>query len=66
MSQFKKDKKHRGGVAGKAHRSVHIALHRALDELIADWIDSPGRPSISKNSVLDLMKWSAKQQDEAE
>ena len=51
---------------GEAHRAIHAELHKALDELVADWIDSPGRPSISKNSVLELMQWSAEQTKEAE
>lgn len=43
------------------HRDRHQSLHRSLDELVADWIEhTPGRPS--KNTVLELIKWSNKQQ----
>ncbi len=44
------------------HASRHAELHKYLDELIADWIDSSGRPSLQYR-VLDLMHWSAKQTD---
>lgn len=43
------------------HKKQHRELHAALDELIADWIGSSDRPRPSKNTVYDLMKWSAKQ-----
>ena len=42
------------------HRQRHIALHQALDELVADWImQTDKRPSA--NTVLELMQWSNEQ-----
>lgn len=42
------------------HETRHETLHRALDELIADWMrHTDRRPSTS--SVLDLMIWSSEQ-----
>ncbi len=39
------------------HKARHVELHRALDELIADWIGSTTKlPSTS--TVLELMEWS--------
>jgi len=39
------------------HRTRHAELHRALDELTADWIGSTGSLP-SKSTVLDLIQWS--------
>jgi hypothetical protein len=39
------------------HIKVHKRLHKALDELVADWITNT-KCLPSKNMVLDLMKWS--------
>jgi hypothetical protein len=42
------------------HKARHQLLHENLDELIADWIwQTDALPS--KNTVLDLMKWSHEQ-----
>ena len=39
------------------HRLRHLALHRALDELLADWLsNTESLPSVA--SVSDLMDWS--------
>ena len=39
------------------HRKRHVRLHYCLDELVADWVThTDGLPS--KNTVLDLIKWS--------
>ena len=39
------------------HKKQHIKLHKALDELLADWIGATeGLPS--RASILDLVKWS--------
>ena len=44
------------------HKQRHKELHRALDELCADWINhTGGRPSAG--TVLELMRWSARQMD---
>lgn len=40
------------------HKARHVALHRSLDELVADWIRHTGR-SLVIASVMDLMTWSA-------
>lgn len=42
------------------HRQRHVALHRALDELVADWITQTGNLP-SETSVYDLMQWSHRQ-----
>jgi hypothetical protein len=42
------------------HRARHVALHRSLDELVADFIGHTGALP-SKTSVLDLMQWSFEQ-----
>jgi hypothetical protein len=42
------------------HKQRHVELHRALDELIADWIThTDKRPSSA--TVFDLMSWSHEQ-----
>lgn len=47
----------------EVHRQRHIKLHSALDELVADWIlQTNSFPS--KNTVLDLIRWSHKQTEE--
>lgn len=39
------------------HKKRHAELHKALDELLADWIGATeGMPS--KSSILELVKWS--------
>ena len=39
------------------HKKRHAELHKAMDELLADWIGATeGLPS--KASILDLVKWS--------
>lgn len=42
------------------HRERHIELHKCLDELVADYISNT-RNSLSKATILDLMRWSAEQ-----
>jgi len=40
------------------HRAHHIELHKALGELVGDWIRHTGkRPS--QGTILDLLEWSA-------
>ena len=42
------------------HKEVHKGLHKALDELVADWIlRTGGLPS--KCSLTEFMKWSYEQ-----
>lgn len=56
-------KKHTQGrhLAPSIHRRRHEILHRHLDELISDWItQTRGLPS--QNTIMELMKWSNKQQ----
>jgi hypothetical protein len=44
----------------EAHRQRHIELHRALDELLADFITHTGqRPS--QTTLLQFLEWSHKQ-----
>lgn len=42
------------------HRERHRQLHRALDELIADFIDKTGKMP-SDTTVMELMEWSHRQ-----
>lgn len=42
------------------HKERHEELHRALDELVADWINHTNRIP-SKATVLELMKWAYEQ-----
>lgn len=44
----------------KEHKKHHIELHKALDELVADWI-STTKKLPSKTSILELMQWSCAQ-----
>jgi hypothetical protein len=46
------------------HRVRHKKLHRALDELCADWIDQQpleSNKSFSNTSLIELMEWSYQQ-----
>jgi len=48
----------------KKHIKRHKELHKALDELVADWIrhqEYPKSVSLTKLSVMDLMLWSYQQ-----
>jgi len=44
----------------KIHRKRHIALHKILDELVADFIDNTHKLP-SKSTVMELMEWSSEQ-----
>lgn len=46
-----------------AHKSRHVELHAALDELVADFIRHTDRLP-SKTPVIDLMVWAAEQAKE--
>lgn len=39
------------------HRARHVELHKALDELIADWIGHTGNLP-SQHTVMELIEWS--------
>jgi len=42
------------------HKQRHIELHKAFDELLADWIGhTESLPS--KSTVMDLIQWSYQQ-----
>lgn len=43
-------------IRGEKHKQRHIELHRALDELVADWATHT-KSLPSKNTVLQLMHW---------
>jgi hypothetical protein len=54
-------------MAKDEHRKRHEELHRALDELVGDWVGS-SPPSLifeprlpSECTLLEFMEWSAKQ-----
>jgi len=44
----------------KEHKERHIELHKAVDELVADFITHTGKLP-SQASLLDLMSWSHEQ-----
>ena len=47
------------------HKKRHEELHRALDELVADWISHHGigKPyrGLTNTSIMELIKWSHEQ-----
>lgn len=43
------------------HRRRHIVLHEALDELAADFLVHHNCKLPSTTSLMELMKWSARQ-----
>jgi hypothetical protein len=45
------------------HLQRHMELHRALDELVADYVRHTRR-SLSGSTVMDLLLWSARQTDD--
>jgi hypothetical protein len=48
------------------HAARHKELHKALDELVADFIEnSRPRGSLTKNTIFDLIMWSSAQCDPA-
>lgn len=42
------------------HKQRHVELHRAFDELLADWIAQTGKLP-SQHTVMDLLTWSFRQ-----
>jgi hypothetical protein len=54
------------GMTTDEHRARHACLHRALDELLADWLDQTlpryGEPRVqpfgTERPIADLMAWS--------
>jgi hypothetical protein len=45
------------------HRQRHIELHKALDELVADFIKHTEK-HLSKTSILEFVQWSSTQTHE--
>ena len=43
------------------HKKRHIELHKALDELIADYITHHDQKRPSNTTVMELLEWSYKQ-----
>ena len=39
------------------HKLIHLYLHKALDELMADYLVHTGK-FLSKTTVMELAKWS--------
>lgn len=55
------------GMTREQHKRRHKLLHRNLDELIADFIAcGPLGKALARTSVIELMEWSAKQQENPE
>jgi len=50
----------------KTHRERHEFLHRALDELVADFILHNANKSPSDTTIMELITWSYKQTRESE
>ncbi len=52
------------------HKQRHQELHKALDELVADWIDKAPPPSRlqlpSEHTIMELMEWASRQAKEPE
>ena len=44
----------------KVHRDRHVKLHRAFDELLADFITHTGK-HLSTTTILELLEWSHQQ-----
>jgi citrate synthase len=52
--------KRRLKVTKKEHKQRHEFLHKALDELVADWLaNTKNLPSVS--TVMQLLSWSRQQ-----
>ncbi len=49
------------GLTNHEHRERHVELHRALDELMADWFRHVPSAGIYRE-VIDLATWSNEQQ----
>jgi len=50
------------GASPEHHKARHVALHKALDELVADWIlHTDHLPS--KSTVMELMEWANEQRE---
>jgi hypothetical protein len=47
------------------HRARHVALHRGLDELCADYLAVTGR-LLSDTTVMELVAWSHRQTTDPE
>ena len=47
------------------HIKRHLELHKALDELLADFIDHTKEPPLGR-PIKDLMEWSHKQTTDPE
>jgi hypothetical protein len=45
----------------KVHRDRHVKLHRALDELLADFVTHNPDKSLLKSTLLELLEWSHRQ-----
>lgn len=46
------------------HIKIHKKLHKALDELIADWVDNQPKEKykgITETTILELIEWSCEQ-----
>ncbi len=43
------------------HIARHVELHKAFDELLADYIECTGDMDVSGLKLMTLMEWSAKQ-----
>jgi hypothetical protein len=49
-----------GLLTKEEHLEIHKKLHKALDELVADYISLTGR-TLSESSIIDLIHWSFEQ-----
>lgn len=49
-------------LTAEEHRARHVELHKALDELFADFIEHhPHRGTFLDTSIRELIRWSCRQ-----
>jgi hypothetical protein len=48
-------------VITEKHRRRHVELHRALDELVADWVLHQPRGKLCNSTIMELIEWSHRQ-----
>lgn len=44
-------------ITPEEHKRIHDRLHRAMDELVADWMAHEKKPLLNR-PIIELMKWS--------
>jgi len=57
-SEPKGDNRERMNMNRDNHRERHVELHKALDELFADFITHSGTETFTKAPIISLIEWS--------